>query len=308
MSTDTTSAPVPAVQTRRSLARQEALAGYLFLGPNIFGFIVFTSLPVLAALFLSLTSWSLLTPPTFIGIGNYVRLFTDDQLFIQVLWNTSYYTFVSVPMGVVGSLLLALAMNMQLRGIVIFRALFFLPVVSMTVAIAMVWRWLYNTDFGLINLALTFVGFNKIPWLSSLEWAMPAVILMSVWKGLGFNMLIYLAGLQGIPQHLYEAAEIDGASAFARFWHITLPLLSPTTFFVLIISIISSYQVFTETLILTRGGPANATNTIVMYIYENGFQWFQMGYAAAISWVLFAIIFTVTLIQGRLQKEWVHYD
>jgi len=179
--------------------------------------------------------------------------------------------------------------------------------VTSLIAVAIVWQWLYHTDVGLINYGLGGVGLPKINWLGSIEWAMPAVIFMSTWKAMGYYAVIFLAGLQGIPQHLYEAADIDGANSWQKFWKITLPLLSPTMFFVLVISIIQAFQVFGQIFIMTRGGPANATSTIVYFIYNNAFVWFRMGYAAAASWLLFAVIFAITILQTRWQRRWVHY-
>ena len=290
------------------LRRQETITGYLFLLPNILGFLIFSSVPVLVTFAISLLDWDLIRAPRFVGLDNYIKLLTDDALFRKVLFNTGYYVLGTVPAGVILSLLLALAMNANVKGIAVYRAIFFIPVISASVAVAMMWRWLYNTDFGLINVLLTSIGLKGIPWLSSTAWAMPSVILMAIWKSLGYNMLIFLAGLQGIPIHLHEAAAIDGANSFQRFRHITVPLLAPTTFFVLIISGINSFQVFDLAFVLTRGGPGDATNTMVMYIYNQAFQFFHMGYAASIAWVLFAIIFVVTLCQHQLQKRWVHYE
>jgi multiple sugar transport system permease protein len=290
------------------LRRQETIAGYLFLLPNILGFLVFSSIPVVATFSISLLDWDLIRAPRFVGIDNYVKLLTDDAVFRKVLFNTAYYVVGTVPAGIILSLLLALAMNANVRGIALFRVIFFIPVISASVAVAVMWRWLYNTDFGLINLILTSVGLKGVPWLSSTAWAMPAVILMAIWKSLGYNMVIFLAGLQSIPAHLHEAAAIDGANGVQRFRYITLPLLAPTTFFVLVISVISSFQVFDLAFVLTKGGPGDATNTMVMYIYNQAFQFFHMGYAAAIAWVLFAIIFVITLLQHQLQKRWVHYE
>ncbi len=290
------------------LRRQETIAGYLFLLPNILGFLVFSSIPVVATFTISLLDWDLIRAPRFVGIDNYVKLLTDDAVFRKVLFNTAYYVVGTVPAGIVLSLLLALAMNANVRGIAIFRVIFFIPVISASVAVAVMWRWLYNTDYGLINLMLTSIGLKAVPWLASTTWAMPAVILMAIWKSLGYNMVIFLAGLQSIPVHLHEAAAIDGANGFQRFRHITLPLLAPTTFFVLVISMIGSFQVFDLAFVLTKGGPGDATNTMVMYIYNQAFQFFHMGYAAAIAWVLFGIIFVITLLQHQLQKRWVHYE
>ncbi len=298
--------------TRRAgfspLRRQETIAGYLFLLPNIVGFLVFSSIPVLATFSISLLDWDLIRAPRFVGLDNYIKLLTADAVFRKVLVNTAYFVVGTVPAGIFLSLMLALAMNANVRGIAIFRAIFFIPVISASVAVAMMWRWLYNTDFGLINLALTGIGLPAVPWLSSTAWAMPAVIMMAIWKNLGYNMVIFLAGLQGIPAHLHEAAAIDGANTFQRFRHITLPMLAPTTFFVMVISMIGSFQVFDLAFVLTKGGPGDATNTMVMYIYNQAFQFFHMGYAASIAWVLFAIIFLITLGQHQLQKRWVHYE
>jgi multiple sugar transport system permease protein len=293
---------------RLTLRRQAAVAGYLFLLPNIVGFLVFSSIPVLVTLAISTLDWDMIRRPTFVGLENYRALLGQDAVFRQVLGNTLYYVLGTVPAGIGLSLLLALAMNSRVPGITFFRAVFFVPVITSSVAVAMIWRWLYNNDFGLINTALVGVGLPAIPWLSSSAWAMPAVIIMAIWKRLGYDMVIYLAGLQAIPPQLYEAAEIDGAGRWQRFWHITLPLLTPTTFFILVISIIGSFQVFDLAFVLTSGGPGNATNTIVMYVYNQAFQFFHMGYAAAIAWLLFAMILAITLVQWRVQKRWVHYE
>lgn len=291
-----------------NLARRETLTGYAFLLPNLAGFLVFTLLPVVAALLISFTSWDLLRPPRWIWFENYARMF-NDALFHKVLGNTLLYVLGTVPVQMVLALLIALALNQKIPGQVFFRTAFFMPVVASTVAVALVWRWIYHADFGLLNSFLYAVGVTDPPsWLSSTRWALPAVIIMSVWQQIGFSMVLFLAGLQGVPQTLYEAARIDGAGTWARLRFITLPLLSSTTFFVLVIGIINSFQVFDQALVMTNGGPANATNTIVFNIYRYGFQFFQMGYAAAMAWVLFAIIFVVTIVQFRYQRNWVHYD
>lgn len=291
-----------------ALRRQETIAGYLFLLPNILGFLIFSSIPVIVTLSISLLDWDMIRTPKFVGIDNYVKLLSDDPVFRRVLLNTAYYVAGTVPATVILSLLLALAMNANVRGISFFRAVFFIPVISASVAVAMMWRWIFNTDYGLLNLWFTTVGLPRIPWLSSTAWAMPALIIMAVWKSLGFNMVIFLAGLQGISPPLYEAASIDGANRWHRFRYITVPMLAPTTFFVLIISVIGSFQVFDLAFVLTKGGPGDATNTMVLYIYNQAFQFFHMGYAAAIAWVLFAIIFVITLLQTQLQRRWVHYE
>jgi len=292
-----------------SLARREAIAGYLFLLPNMLGFLIFTALAVVASAVISLTTWDLLSSPEFVGLDNYVTLLTNDPLFRTVVLNTLYFTAVSVPASTILALLLALVFNTGLRMIPLFRTAYFLPVITATVVVALIWRWFYNPDFGILNYVLWKLGVDAPPnWLASRQWAMPAVIILSVWKQVGYNMVIFLAGLQAIPGTLYEAASIDGAGRWQRFRNITLPLLTPTTFFVLVISIIGSLQVFDAVLVLTDGGPANATRTIVYHIWERAFVFLEMGYAAAVAWLLFFMVFLVTLLQWKLQGRWVHYE
>jgi multiple sugar transport system permease protein len=298
----------PAGRPFWTLARREAVWGYLFLLPNIIGFLVFTALAVVVALGLSLTEWDLLTPPRFIGLANYQKLLTNDPVFRTAMVNTLYFVAGVVPLDIVCALSLAVLLNRPIRAMALYRAIYFVPVVTSLVAVAIVWQWLYHTEVGVVNHLLTSVGLPRVNWLGSTEWAMPAVIFMSVWKAMGYYAVIFLAGLQGIPGHLYEAASIDGATDWQRFWKITLPLLSPTLFFVLVISIIQAFQVFGQIFIMTRGGPGNATQTIVFFIYNNGFVWFRMGYAAAASWILFAIIFAITAAQALWQRRWVHYS
>ncbi len=293
--------------------RREMRAAFLFLLPNVIGFLVFMIGPLLSSLGFSLLKWNLLTPPEFKGLGNYAALLQDAE-FWRSLKATFYYLGGSVPLGIVLSLALALALNQPIRGIRFFRTVYFIPVVSSMVAVALMWRWMYNPNSGVLNFMLNQVfRALRLPlvapdWLQSPVWAMPAIIFMSVWKGMGYNMVLFLAGLQGIPRHLYEAAEIDGASSQRQFWRITLPLLTPTTFFVLIMSIIGSFQVFEQAYIMTQGGPVRSTVTTVYYIYENGFQWHKMGYASSVAWALFALILVVTLVQWRLQDRWVFYE
>lgn len=290
------------------LARKEEMAAWLFLAPNFVGFLLFTVLATLTSLGLSLTHWDLLTPPKWAGLANYAKLI-KDPVFVKVLRNTIYYTGVSVPLTVAVGLVLALALNRRMVGIPLLRSVYFLPVVTSSYVIALVWRWFYNPDFGVMNELLRMVGWGNPPnWLTDQQWAMPAVILLAVWKGCGYAMVLFLAGLQAIPDQVYEAASIDGANGWDSFWHVTRPLLTPTTFFVSVISVIGSFQVFDTVSALTDGGPANATRPLVMYIVDNAFNYLYMGYGAALAWVLFALVFTITLIQWRLQKRWVHYE
>ncbi len=286
----------------------EGLAAGLFLLPNLIGFLIFTAIPVGAAFVLAFYDYDLLLGASWAGLENFREMFTVDRVFRAALFNTVYFTAVSVPLSVVLGLATAILVNQALRGVVIFRSIFLLPYVTVTVALSLVWKWLYLPDIGLINSVLGAVGIDGPAWLTSQIWAMPALILMSVWKGFGYNMVIFLAGLQGIPDHLYDAAKVDGATAWRRFLNVTLPLLSPTTFFVVVISVISSFQVFDQALIMTNGGPGTATTTLVLYIYQKGFQSFDMGYAAAVALVLFAVIFVFTVVQFLFQRRWVTYE
>jgi len=288
------------------LRRQEERWAYLFLLPQYLGLLCFVLGPVVVTLFLSFSEWNLVAPPRWIGLQNYQVSFQTD-VFWQTWRNTIYYVIATVAGGIVFSLALALALNEKLRGITLYRGIYFLPVVTSAVAVSMVWRWLYNPEFGLFNAVLTTIGLPTLPWLNSLKWAMPSVIIMSIWQTVGYNMVIFLAGLQGIADQFYEAAEIDGATAWQKFRHITLPLLSPTTFFILITATIGAFQAFNQIYIMTNGGPANATRVILLHIYILAFRLFKIGEASAVSWVLFLILFILTLINFFVARKWVHY-
>lgn len=273
----------------------------LFLLPGLCGLVVFTIMPLLASLVLTLFQWDLLTPPQFVGFANFVQL-SQDKNFWSALWHTLSFIAGYLPLVLVLALALALALNAPLRGIAFIRTAFFLPVVSSWVAVALLWSWLFNPKFGLVNYLLGLLGIAGPGWLFDPNWAMPAIILTSVWKDLGFVLVLFLAGLQAIPQDYYEAAALDGASRFRQFTAITLPLLTPTTFFVTIISLINSFQVFDQVWVMTEGGPAGATTVLVEQVVKHAFRYGAMGYAATISWVLFAIVFLVTLVQFRVQR------
>ncbi len=289
------------------VALAEERAAWLFLAPSLVLFAIFTAIPVISALFISFTQWNLFNEVTWVGLGNYLEL-AKDEIFAKVLGNTAYFVLISVPVQIVLALLCALALNRGIKGQTFFRVVYFLPVVTSTIAAALVWAWLFNSNFGLINAGLSLVGVTDLPkWMGSTRWAMPAIIIVSIWQNLGYAMVLFLAGLQNIGKDVHDAAALDGATGWDRFWHITLPLLSPTTFFVLVISIIGSFQVFELVLVMTKAGPANATNTLVYYIYQNGFQFYQMGYASAAAMVLFLIVLAFTLVQYKLQHRWVHY-
>jgi multiple sugar transport system permease protein len=290
----------------RTLAARRTVTGYLFIAPFILGFILWFLIPALTAVWLTLTDWNLISPPQFVGTKNIARLFTD-KLFWHSLQVTTNFTLISVPLGLVMGFILALLMNSKVRGISVFRTIYYLPSIVPAVASAVLWAWILNTEFGLLNSVLRWLGLPKVAWLQDPEWALPALILMSLWA-VGGSMVIYLAGLQGIPEVLYEAAKIDGAGRWAQLLNVTIPLMSPIIFFNLIIGIIGSFQVFTAGFLITNGGPQNATLFYVLYLYRNGFQYLDMGYAAALAWVLFLIIMVLTLVVFRFVGRVVHYD
>jgi multiple sugar transport system permease protein len=289
------------------LKRGEYVWLWVFLAPTLVGLLLATLGPVLAAVGISFTDWDVLTPPKFASIDNYQRLL-QDPTFLKALKNTLYYVGGMVPISTALALFFALMMNQKLRGINFYRTAYFMPVVSSTVAVALVWSWIYSKDFGLLNYVLRQVGIDPIGWLSSTTWAMPAVIIMSIWGNLGVGIVIFLAGLQSISESYYEAAEVDGANRWQQFWGITLPLITPSLFFYFIITMIDAFQAFEQIYIMTRGGPVNSTTTMVYYIYRNAFRNFKMGYASAQAIVLFFVIMALTLIYWRLQERWVTYD
>lgn len=278
-----------------------------FLMPNLLGILVFSIMPVTASLVLTLFKWDLLTSPVFVGLGNFRRLFVDPD-FWAAFRHTLTYIAGYVPLGTASGLALALLLNQRVRFLAFYRAAFFLPVVSSWVAVSLLWRWLLDPTTGAVNHLLATVGIQGPAWLYDATWAMPGIIMASGWKDAGFMAVIYLAGLQGIPQPYYEAAALDGAGRWRQFWHITWPLLTPTTFFVITISLINSFQVFDQVWIMSEGGPGGATTVLAERIFRYAFRFGRMGYAAAYSWVLFIFIFGVTWVQMRLQRTWVHYE
>jgi len=280
---------------------------WFFLAPTLFGLSFGTLGPVLAAIGISFTKWDVLTPPVFNGLGNYIQLISDPT-FQKSILNTIYYVLGTVPAATVLSLLLAMLLNQKLRGITFYRTAYFLPIVSSTVAVALVWSWIYSKDFGLLNFLLRNIGLQPVGWLTSTRYAMPALIIMGIWGLLGEGMIIFLAGLQGISQSYYEAAEVDGANTWKKFLHITLPMITPSMFFYFIITMINAFQAFEQIYVMTRGGPNNATTTMVYYVYTNAFRNFRMGYASAQAIGLFLIVMILTLIYWRSQEKWVVYD
>jgi multiple sugar transport system permease protein len=279
----------------------------LFLAPTLLGLAVLSAGPILATLALSFSSWDLLSPPKLVGFDNFARLASDDR-FLKALRNTIFYTVVSVPLGLAIALGLAMALNQRIRGIAWIRTAYFLPVVTSTIAIALVWQWIYSPDRGLLNNALGVFGIPAQKWLSDPVLIMPSIIVMSIWQGLGINVIIFLAALQGISQDLLDAASVDGAGRRARTRSVVIPLVTPAIFFTGVLSLIGSFQVFDQIFVLQRPRPTDASITVVYFIYENGFKFFKMGYASAASWVLFIIIAVLSAVYFRSQSRWVHYQ
>lgn len=291
----------------RLWSKGEGLAAYLFLSPTLVIFSAFILFPVLFSLYLSFHKWNMFSQErSFVGLENYVRAMQSAE-FWSVLKNTLVYTLGTVPLNMMLALWVAYLLNKKVFGKKFLRTAFFTPVIISSVAAAVIWRWIYEPNFGLLNHFLSWFGIPSVNWLNDPTAAMFALIIMGVWKTFGVNMVLFAAGLQGIPEHYYEAAEIDGAGKWSKFWHITLPLLSPTTFFILVMSVIGSFQVFDIVYVLTSGGPLGSTKVLVFYLYEHAFKFFEMGYASAVAYLLFALIFVLTLIQIRYLKDRVHY-
>lgn len=288
-----------------TLKRREACLGWLFVSPALIGFSIFTFGSILYSLYLSFTDYNLLSPPKWIGLENYIRAFTNDQYFYQYFGNTFYFVVLLVPLVLVISLGLALLINRKMGRInKAYRVALFLPSITSTVAVSMVWLWIFNPDMGLLNNFLTALGWNNPPmWLADPAWSKPALVIMRVWQMSGYYMIMFLAGLQTIPENLYEAAEVDGANSVQRFFKITLPMLSNTTFMVAILLVIEAFNMFESIFIMTEGGPLGSTSTIMYYIYEQAFRNYDMGYASALAWIFFALILVVTLVQYRFRNE-----
>ena len=277
------------------------------IAPMFLGLGIFFYLSLGISFFISFSKWDVLTSPEWVGLQNYIYLF-KDPVFQKTLWNTVRYALMVVPLGMIVSLTLALALNTKIRFQKIYRLIYFLPVLTMPVTISIIWKWIYNPDFGPLNQFLHLFGFGRLLWLSDVNLAMPALVLMDIWMGSGYGMIIYLAGLQNIPREFYEAAEVDGANYWQKLFYITLPLLTPTLFFSMVTSLISAFQVFDIVYTMTKGGPQESTRSMVYTIFDNGFHFFKMGLASAAAWILFAIILVVTIIQLRSQDKWVHYS
>jgi multiple sugar transport system permease protein len=293
--------------TLRAMRRREMLYGYLMIAPNFLGFLVFLLGPIIFALGMSFTEFDLVSAPKFIGLGNYERMIHDDQFWLT-LRITAYFSLLAVPLSIITGLGLALATNRAFRFVSIYRTAFFVPVVSSAIAVALIWKVVYNTEFGLLNYLLSLVGIPPQNWLSDRNLVIPSIALVWVWKTMGYNMIIFLAGLKGIPRELYDAASVDGANPVQQFFYVTFPLLTPTMFFVVVISLIGSFQVFDTVYAMTGGGPGDSSRVYYYWLWQNAFQFFRMGYASALAWVLFAILFVITIVQIRTLGRHVQYD
>ena len=302
--------PVPKARPgRRRLTRlqlREAIAFYLCILPWLLGFVLFYAGPMIASFGLSLTDWDLLTAPKFIGLANYVKIFTRDPLFLKSLKITCIYTFSYVSLDLILALAIALLLNQRIRGIGLFRTVYYLPSVLAGVAYVVMWMWMFNPRAGLINTLLGYAGIQGPRWLQDPDWALPALVIMSLW-GVGRSMVIYLAGLQDIPTELYEAAKIDGANRWSEFRRITLPLLTPSILFNLVFGMIMTFQSFTNVYVATNGGPLDSTLFYVVYLYRKAFEHLAMGYASALAWILFVIVLVCTVIILRGSGRWVFY-
>ncbi|KQR04196.1 ABC transporter permease [Arthrobacter sp. Leaf141] len=304
MTTETlTPAPVPVSRGNRKQARRNTLIGWTFILPNFLGFLAFTLIPVIAAFALSFMEWTSFTAPRWVGLENFQRMLQSDTFWVA-LRNTVVYALGHVPLTMALALGLAMLLNRKLKGIGFFRVAIFFPYITSLVAVAVVWNMLFSPDNGPINQFLNAIGIAEAPgWTSSSDWAMPAVIITSVWRDMGYYMILYLAGLQAIPTELYEAAEVDGASGWQRFWNVTIPSLRPTTFFVVVMLTVSSFKVFDLIVVMTNGGPGRATTVLSQLIYQEGIGEGKFGYSSAISLVLFLIVLSITVLQFKLQQR-----
>jgi multiple sugar transport system permease protein len=287
---------------RGSLLYRDSFWAIIMLLPNLIGFMMFLFIPIVAAFVLSFMEYDVISPMKFIGLKNYIEMF-HDPIVAETLRNTVVYTVITVPVGMALSLILALALDQNIAGRRIFRAVYFLPSITSMVAVAVVWQWIYNPEFGLLNYLLSLFGIDGPSWLSSSKTSLLSIAIVGIWKGMGYNMLLFLAGLQGISTSYYEAAKLDGANAFQEFFYVTFPMLRPTTFFIFIMSIIGSFQVFDSVMLMTGGEPGRSSSVLVHYLYQNAFEYFRMGYACAIAYLLFFIVVTLTLINLRMEKS-----
>ena len=304
---DRESTPKSSRSERRKRRLREALVAYAFIAPWIIGFVIFTGGPILASFGLSFFKWKIVSPPQYLGLDNYAKMFTTDEWFRLSLVVTAKYLLFNVPLAQLLALLLALLLNQRVRMLGLWRTIFYVPAVISGVAGSVLWLWMYHNQLGVVNSVLALIGLEGTNWLYNKDTALGALVVKSLWN-VGVPMVIYLAALQGLPQSLYEAADIDGAGEWTKFRNITLPLLSPAVFFNVIIGVISGVQTFAEPYVMTKGGPENATLFLGLYLYQSAFTFLNMGYASAMAWIMFVIIFTLTVFQFKLASRWVYYD
>jgi len=301
--------PTPTiVHTPGKLSMRDSWYGYLCIAPMVIGFLLFVAGPILTAFVMGFTDWSILGDTHFVGLGNYRKAFTEDPLFWTTFWNTLYFSIGVVPLNMILALLLAQLLQNKLPGIGLFRTVIFTPVVTSIVVWAIVWKFIFQTDNGLINAVLKVFGIAGPSWLYDAQLALPVVIFISVLKGVGYNMVIFLAALNDVPRMYYEAARIDGATRWKSFWHITMPMITPSIFLVLVLTMIGSLKVFGQIYVLTGGGPGTSTYVFVYYIYELAFKIFDLGYASAVALILFFIVLLLTILQWVGRKRWVYYE
>jgi multiple sugar transport system permease protein len=290
-----------------SPARYNAIWAYLMLSPFLIGLLVFVVGPLIFSVVLSLMNWNIVGSPQWVGLANYQAMLRD-RVFWASFRNTIYYTVVTVPVTIVLSLFLATLMNRQIRGVYFLRAVYFSPITVSVIAVGLLWAWMYSPNYGFINYMLQLMGLPPVQWLVRAQTALLSLMIVGIWRGLGFNIIVFLAGLKNVPQELYDAASIDGANELQQYRHVTLPMITPTLFFAVVMALIASFQVFELTYIMTQGGPSNSTTTLIYNVYLQGFTFLRMGYASAISTVFLAVVLGVTLLQLMFQEKWVHYD
>lgn len=293
---------------RLSLGTREAISGYAMITPMAIGYLIFMVVPIFVMFGLSMTNYSLFGKPKFIGLENYVELFTNDPTFLQTAWNTVYFTLLFVPLNMLICLGLALMMYKQFKGVGIFRTILFTPYVTSMVAYAIVWKYMFQTDNGLINVVMGWFGLDPVNWLYNESAAIPITVIVTLLKGLGMNTVIFISALKDVPDMYYEAARLDGASSWKQFWHITLPMISQSLFLALILTIIGCFKVFAQIYVMTKGGPVTSSYVFVYYIYVLAFRYYKFGYASAVSTILFLIILVLTGIQWFARKKWVFYE
>ncbi|MGG4206757.1 sugar ABC transporter permease [Paenibacillus jamilae] len=292
---------------KSGMMRMERNWGLLFALPAILGLMIFTIGPIAASFVFSLTDWTIGGQMTFIGLDNYRTILTEDATFSQSMFVTTYYALGSVPLGLAAAFIIALLLNQKVKGLSVFRTIYYLPTIVPSIANTMLWLWMFNPDFGLLNSLLEGVGLPGSKWIYDESTAIPSLIMMSTW-GIGNTVIIFLAGLQSVPTHLYEAAEVDGGNRWHKFFHITIPSMTPTIFFNLVMSLISTFQAFNQAYVMTNGGPNNSTLFYVFYLWRTAFTETKIGYASALAWILFFVIMVLTVLIFSTAKKWVHYE